>query len=113
VGPIAVFTLPAIPIHLSIANSEARLGHYGSLHTEIFRFDKAMRATPIDGSRDGNANFHAKRDLIIDFSDGRRLDANAAGDGGTQADDRVVQLLLARTGLHPEHAQTERDMAAR
>lgn len=36
VGPIAFFTVLAIPIHLSIDNTEVRLGHYASLRTEHF-----------------------------------------------------------------------------
>jgi hypothetical protein len=108
--PIAVFTLLAIPIHLSIADSEARVGHYGSFNAESFPFDQATRATLIEGIRGRDGTFTHRRDLLIDFSDGRRLDANAAGDGGTEVSDEVIQLLLTKTGLHPEHALTENDV---
>jgi hypothetical protein len=113
VGPIAFFTILAIPIHLSIGESEARLGHYAALHSERFLFSEAQRATVIDGYRLRDGTFRAARDIVIDFSDGRRLSGNAVGDGGTNVRDDVVQLLLAKTGLHPEHAQTVQDIPPR
>jgi len=110
VGPIALFTLLATPKHLSISSTGATLGSYASLQREAFTFDKAKRAISIDGYRDRSGKLIPARDLLIYFANGRRLDANAGGDGGTRVRDDVVQLLLARTGLHPEHASTERDI---
>jgi len=106
VMPIAFFTLLAIPMHLSIGDQEARLGHYGSWNEEIFPFKEARRATIIDGVRYRDGSFHQQRDLLIDFQDGRRLRANEVGDGGTNADQRAIELLLAKTGLQPQHAIT-------
>jgi hypothetical protein len=106
VMPIAFFTLLAIPIHLSIGDEEARLGHYGSWKEEVFPFKDARRAIIVDGVRNRDGGFHRQRDLLIDFQDGRRLRANAVGDGGTDADQKAVELLLAKTGLQPQHAIT-------
>ena len=110
VGPIAVATLLAIPIHLSIGLSEARLGHYAALHSERFSFREATRATLVDGYRLRDGSFRRSRDVVIDFSDGRRLHGNAVEDDGTDVQESVVQLLLARTGLHPSHVQTMEDI---
>jgi hypothetical protein len=41
VAPIAVVTLLAVPIHLSITDSEVRVGHYASFLTEIFPLNDA------------------------------------------------------------------------
>jgi hypothetical protein len=112
VGPIAFLTLLAIPVHLSIGDSEARLGHYASLHSERFFFSEAKRVTLIDGHRIRDGSFRRGRDILIDFADGRRLAGNAVGDGGTDVDERVVQLLLARTGLHPTHVHALEDIPA-
>jgi hypothetical protein len=103
---MGVLTVLAIPIHLSIDSSDARLGRFGSLQEEVFPFNQAQKATLVDGYKDANGDFHSQRDLLIDFNDGRRLRANQVGDGGTNADPRAVDLLLSRTGLTPEHTST-------
>jgi hypothetical protein len=110
VGPIAVFTVLAIPMHLSIAESEVRVGHYASWETEVFVLDQARRATLVDGYRLRDGSFQKKRDPYIDFADGRRLDVNAAGDGGTQISDGTVELLLAKTGLSLAHVSTREEL---
>jgi hypothetical protein len=110
VGPIAIFTLLAIPMHLSIADSEVRVGHYASLETEVFPLSQANRAILVDGNRLRDGSFEKKQDLYIDFSDGRRLDVNAAGDGGSQIGDATVELLLAKTHLPLSHVSTREDL---
>ena len=106
VSPIALFTLPAIPIHLSISDTEVRVGHYGSFHSETFHLKDARRLTVVEGHRPKEGSFHAAEDVLIDFADGRRLRGNAVGDGGTSVRKDVMQLLIAKTGLTPEHAST-------
>jgi hypothetical protein len=108
--PIGFFTILAIPMHLSIANSEIRVGHYASLRTESFPYSQAKKAIMVHGSRDRNGVFTARQDLFLDFADSRRLDVNAAGDGGSHISDGVVQLLLSKTGLNPEDADTASDL---
>lgn len=110
VGPIAAFTLLAIPMHLSITDSEVRVGHYASLKTEVFPLNQARRAMLVDGYRLKDGSFQKKRDLYIDFADGRRLDVNSAGDGGTQISDGTVELLLAKTGLSLTHLSTREEL---
>lgn len=97
VGPIGFLTLLAIPIHLSIADSEVRVGHYASFRTERFPLNEAKRLTIVD--------VHT-RDVIVDFADGRRLRGNQVGDGGTSVRDDIVKLLIAKTGLTPQHSST-------
>lgn len=113
VGPIALFTLLAIPVHLSINDSEVRLGHYASIRAERFPFSEARRATLIDGYRLRDGSFQRARDIVIDFADGRRLRGNAVGDGGTDVEERVVQLLLDKTGLRPAHVLTLEDIPSK
>ena len=83
VGPIALFTLPAIPMHLSIADSQIRVGRYGRLQSEIYPLDQAHRAILVDGYNLRDGSFQPQRDLYLYFAGGRRLDMNAAGDGGS------------------------------
>ena len=51
VDPIAVLSLLAIPLHLTIAGSEILVGHYAKLAPERFRLSQARRATLVDGER--------------------------------------------------------------
>jgi hypothetical protein len=106
VCPIAFFTLLAIPIHLSITNSEVRVGHYASIREERFPLKEARRMTIVDGYKLRDGSFTAAKDVIIDFADGRRLRGNQVGDGGSSVRDDVLQLLIAKTGLTPQHALT-------
>jgi hypothetical protein len=106
VSPIALFTLLAIPIHLSITDTEVRVGHYGLFHSETFHLKDARRLTVVEGYRLKDGSFHAAKDVLIDFADGRRLRGNAVGDGGTSVREDVMQLLIAKAGLTPEHAST-------
>jgi hypothetical protein len=110
VGPIGILTLLAIPIHLSISGSEVRVGHYASLRTERFALSEARRLTVVNGYRLKDGTFHSAPDVIIDFADGRRLDGNQVGDGGTSIRGDVMHLLIAETGLRPEHASTTHDI---
>ena len=112
VGPIAFFTLLAIPIHLSISDSEVRVGHYASRQTERFPLSQARRLTIVDGYRLKDGSFRQAKDVIIDFADGRRLRGNQVGDGGTSVRDDVTQFLLTKTGLTPERALTMDDIPA-
>ena len=110
VCPIAFFTLLAVPIHLSITDSEVRVGHYGSLRTERFPFKDARRLTVIDGYTIRDGEFKPARDLIIDFADGRRLRGNVVGDGGTNIRPDVMSLLVEKIGLTPGHSRRVEDI---
>jgi hypothetical protein len=110
VAPIGILTVLAIPMHLSIGNHEARLGRYASIVENVFPLDQAKKATYVDGIRYRDGSFHPQKDLLVDFQDGRRLRANAVGDGGTDADPRAIKLLLDGTGLQPQHVSTADDI---
>lgn len=112
VAPIGVFTLLAIPIHLSISDLDVRVGHYASFHTEVFPLSQARRLTIVDGYRQRDGQFHPAKDVIIDFADGRRLRGNQVGDGGSAIRDDVIQVLIARTGLTPQHAEAAEGIPA-
>jgi hypothetical protein len=106
VGPIAIFTLLAIPIHVSISDSEIRVGHYASFKAERFRLNEARRLTTIDGYRLRNGTLQPAKDIIIDFADGRRFRGNQAGDGGSSVRNDIMELLIKKTGLVPQHSLT-------
>jgi hypothetical protein len=104
VGPIAVLTLLAVPIHFSITASEVRVGHYASFRSEIFPLNDARRLTIANVKRLQGAHSHETKDVIVDFADGRRLRGNQVGDGGTSVQNDVLQLLISKTGLTPQHS---------
>jgi hypothetical protein len=110
VGPIAGFTILAIPIHLTITDSALFVGHYAQWQSERFDLSQARRVTLVDGVRYRDGSLHLQKDLYVDFADGRRLDANTAADGGTSVPDTVLKLLLEKTHLPVRHAQTKEDI---
>ena len=101
VGPIAIFTLLAVPIHLSITDSEVRVGHYASFRPDIFPLNDARSLTIVDVQKLQGNRSHQAKDVIVEFADGRRLRGNQVGDGGTSVRNDVVQLLIDKTGLTP------------
>lgn len=108
VTPIAILTVLAIPIHLSITNSTVRVGHYASLVSEEFHLKDARRAKIVDTHSQQGGHSRVTRDLIIDFADGRSLRGNQVGDGGTNVRNDVMQLLITETGLSPEYSSIYR-----
>jgi hypothetical protein len=104
VGPIAVFTLLAVPIHLSITDSEVRVGHYASLHPDVFLLNGAKSLIIVDEYKPQGGHGHETRDMIVEFADRRRLRGNQVGDGGTSVRNDVVQLLIDKTGLTPRYS---------
>jgi hypothetical protein len=101
VGPIAVFTFLAVPIHLSITDSEVRVGHYASIRSDIFALNEAKSLTIVDELRRQGNRISETKDVIVEFADGRRLRGNQVGDGGTSVRNDVLQLLIEKTGLTP------------
>jgi hypothetical protein len=99
VGPIAVFTLLAIPIHLSITDCQVRVGHYASLHPDVFLLSGARSLTIVDEHKPQGR--HVTKDIIVEFADGRRFRGNQIGDGGTRVRSDVMQLLIEKTCLTP------------
>jgi len=110
VVPIALFTLPALPERLTLTNQDIRWTHYASLRPEVFAYSDAQRALFVDGYRLRDGSFTHHPDLVLDFKDGRRLSANAVGDGGTQPSVAEMKMLLQKTGLTPQEVQTLEDV---
>jgi hypothetical protein len=108
--PIALFTVPAIPIHMSVMNDEVRVTHYGHLAPVVYEFKDAKQAYWIDGYNLRDGSFQAQPDLLIDFADGRRLDASAVGDGGSVPSQQLVDLLLTKSQLTPVEVKTSDDI---
>jgi len=108
--PIALFTLPAIPMHLSAGAREVRVTPYGHLSPEVFRLADAKKAWRTDGYYLQDGKFASHPDLLIDFADGRRLDANAVGDSGGRPLDQLIHLLLDDSNLTPVHVQTAQEI---
>jgi hypothetical protein len=106
VGPIAVLTLLAVPIHLSITDSEVRVGHYASFRPDIFSLKDARSLTIVDVHKMQGDRIHQTEDVIVEFADGRRLRGNQVGDGGTNVRKDVMQLLVDKTGLTPKYSST-------
>jgi MFS family permease len=104
--PVGLLTVMAIPMHLAVTHDEVRVTHYAHLSPEIFPFADARRAFSVDGNFLRDGRFQSHPDLVLCFADGRRLSANAVGDGGSTPSKELVDLLLGRTGLEAVHVKT-------
>ena len=112
VVPIGLFTLPAIPMHLAVKSDQALLTHYGHIFPDRFYFSDARHAYWVEGYYVRDGRFTVQPDLLITFADGRRLHANAVGDGGSIPSSQLVKLLLVRTKLTAITVKTEHDIPA-
>jgi len=81
--------------------------HYASLKPEVFSYSDIIRLTTVDGYKLRDGSFKAHKDLLIEFNDGRRLNANAVGDGGSEPSAEVIQVILDKTGLAPDEVHTK------
>lgn len=108
--PIAFFTLLALPERLTLTEQNILWTHYASLRPEVFNYADIVRLTTVDGYTLRDGSFKAHRDLLIDFKDGRRLSANAVGDGGSEPSPREIKVILDKTGLVPKEVRTKEDI---
>jgi hypothetical protein len=110
VAPIAVFTLAAVPMHLSLYTDSIRVTHYAHLTPEVFSLADARRAYTVDGYSLRGGSFQTRPDLLIDFADGRRFKATVMSDGGDPPPEELVVELLAQTKLQPTHIRSIDDI---
>jgi hypothetical protein len=108
--PIAFFTLLALPERLTLTERNILWTHYASLKPEVFNYPDIVRLTKADGYLLRDGSFKSHKDLFIDFKDGRRLSANAVGDGGSEPSPEEIQVLLDKTGLVPSKVRTREEI---
>ena len=108
--PIGLFTALALPERLTLTDRDIEWTHYASVRPEVFAYADARRATFVDGYLLRDGSFQRHPDLILDFVDGRRLSANATGDGGSVPSEEEIRILLERTGLTPGHLKKREEL---
>jgi hypothetical protein len=108
--PIAAFTLLALPERLTFTDREILWTHYASVTPEVFAYADIVRLITVDGYKLRDGSFRSHKDLLIDFKDGRRLSANAVGDGGSEPSVDEINILLKKTGLVPREIQTSDEL---
>jgi hypothetical protein len=108
--PVALLTALDLPARFSLTDNQIRWTHYASLRAKVFNYRDARRAILVEGRLRPDGSFVRGTDLLLDFADGRRLSANALGDGGSEPSDEEVRLLLEKTGLTPQHVRTLADV---
>ena len=103
VGPFAVLTLLAVPIHLSITDFEVRVGHYASFRPDIFPLKDARSLTIVDVHGLKGDRSHQTKDVVVGFADGR-TPGNQVGDDGTSVRNDISNSssirLVSRPGIH-------------
>lgn len=104
--PIAFFTVLALPERLTLTEHSILWTHYASLKPEVFNYSDIVGLTKVDGYLLRDGSFKSHKDLLVDFKDGRRLSANAVGEGGSEPSTKEINVLLDKTGLVPREART-------
>jgi hypothetical protein len=108
--PITALTFLALPERLTLTDREIRWTHYASVTPEVFAYADIVRLTAVEGYQLRDGSFKSHKDLLIDFKDGRRLSANAVGDGSSEPSAKEINVLLDKTGLVPREIRTLDDL---
>jgi hypothetical protein len=109
--PIALFTLLDVPEHATLSGDEIRARGYGLQRALTYRYTDARRMTIIAGFRLRDGRLRRRAGIVLDFSDGRRWSSADIGDFMSSVDPRLVGFLRAKTGLPPQYAEAEVDIA--
>jgi hypothetical protein len=107
--PIAVLTILALPVHVSLRQSDIRDCGYAFRPCKTYMYSQARRMTIVDGFRTRDGKLTRRAAVVIDFDDGRRWSSDI-GDFSAQLDPNLTELLEKRTGLPWNYAQTAKDI---
>jgi hypothetical protein len=109
--PIGVATLLAIPIHSSVRDHDIVVGYYARFARHYLPYSSARRLMLVNGFRDRDGKFTPRANLLVDFANGTRWSSSDNGDFKLEVDPGLVEFIEKKTGLHPERAETEADLA--
>jgi hypothetical protein len=109
--PIGVATLLAIPIHSSLRDHDIAVGHYARFSSQHLPYSSARRLALVNGLRDRDGKFTPRADLIVDFANGTRWSSSDNRDFKLEVDPGLAEFIEQKTGLNPEQAETEADLA--
>jgi hypothetical protein len=110
VAPIGIFTILALPMHVTLRQRDIRVCGYAWAKCETFDYAKAMRMTQIDGFRDRDGKLHPRAGIVIDFVDSRRWSSADTGDFRRSVDPALLAFLAEHIHLPLEQAETESDI---
>jgi len=108
--PVALFTVLNLPSHASIGPQEIHECGYAFSGCETLAYSTARRMTAIRGFRTRNGDLTARAGVVVDFEDGRRWSSANWGDFKSSVDPALIDLLLRKTNLPIENADTEKDI---
>jgi hypothetical protein len=108
--PIGIFTLLEIPAHVSLADQVIIDHGYGFGKPKIYRYDAARKLTIIEGFRVKDGSLTSRAGIVIDFDGGRRWSSANSGDFKKEVDPALLEFLIQKTKLLPEHTETADDI---
>jgi hypothetical protein len=109
-APIGIFTLLEVPVHVSLTDQVIVDHGYGLSKPKIYRYDAARRLTGIEGFRGKDGGLTSRAGVVIDFDGGWRWSSANSGDFKKQVDPALLDFLVQKTKLLPEHAETADDI---
>jgi hypothetical protein len=109
-APIGIFTLLEIPVHVSLTDRAIVDHGYGLSKPTIYDYDAARRLTVIDGFRLKDGTLTSRAGIVVGFDTGQRWSSADSGDFKKQVDPALLAVLVQKTKLSPEHAETVGDI---
>jgi hypothetical protein len=109
-APIGIFTLLEIPVHVSLTDRAIVDHGYGLRKPTISYYYAARRLTVIDGFRLKDGTLTSRAGIVVGFDNGQRWSSADLGDFKKQVDPALLEFLVQKTKLSPEHAETVDDI---
>jgi hypothetical protein len=109
-APIGIFTLLALPTHVSLRKNDIRDCGLAIVPCKVFVYSDARRITLFDAvvNRDGEVVRGAG--ILIDFKDGRRWSSTEIGDDSDSVDPALLEVLKRKIHVQLHHARSEADI---
>jgi hypothetical protein len=108
--PIALFTIPAIPMHTTLHDNEMHIREYAGTRTLHYRYNQAQRLFVEDGLRDRSGKFTPRAEIVVDFADGRRWGSADNRDFVAHVEPGLGEFFVEKTGLPLNHVKANVDL---
>lgn len=110
--PIAIFTIPATPMHTTLHDDGLRIREYAGTKTLYYPYNEARRLFLEDGMRNRSGEFTPRAEVVVDFADGRRWASADNRDFEPRVEPGLAEFLVEKTGLSLIHVRANKDLPA-
>jgi len=108
--PVAIVTLPAVPMHATLRDDGLRIRGYATWKARSYQYSQACRVSVVQGNRDRKGRFIQRATVIVQFDDGFVWDSADNRDFTSKPDSGLAEFLGEKTGLEITYAETASDI---